>query len=267
MKRVFLTFGGGRTGWIKAANRLYAEAKDSNLFSHLHKFDFSTISKIDPDSASVISSLRNEKKYKGYGYWIWKPAILNWAHVNYPDSHLIYIDSGSHIVLENTDLSFEDLLLEAERMGGLAWSLPGHDEISWSKQELITYLRPDPAILQADQVQSGYISLPPSSNRGAFLAMWREISLLDNGFFFTDELRVDQNPKFIEHRHDQSVFSLLWKLHCFPQKSDITFPYHGNRSPLISSRNNTSQRFGASETRLKYSRYIDLAVDVITRRK
>lgn len=267
MRRIFLTFGDGRTGWIRAGKRIQAEAQKSELFTNCHNFTFNSISEIDPHAASIINLLRNAGQFRGFGYWVWKPAILNWAHRAYPDALLTYIDSGSHILTENCQPNFEEYLLRAEQAGGLAWNLPSHNEYSWTKKELIDHLAPETSILEMSQVQSGYISLPPSAQRNELITSWRDLSLTRNGYFFTDEHGDQQCKEFVEHRHDQSALSLLWKMASLPSDEDCTFPYPDNVSPVISARNNTALKYGRSKSEMQAARYVDLAFDAIFSRK
>lgn len=67
--------------------------------------------------------------------------------------------------------------------------------------------------------------------------------------FLTDFSLIDDSPSksenmngFIEHRHDQSVFSLLFKVHgCIPFESGDTIPYIGE-NPIWGCRDKGLQK-------------------------
>jgi hypothetical protein len=267
MDRVFLTFGDGRTGWRKASKRIEQEARQTSLFEITYNFDFKSILEISPETAIAIVAQRENGGFRGFGYWLWKPAILRWAHQVHPNSHIVYIDSGSHIVNGGESPDFSSILKKSEQAGGLAWDLPGHNENSWTKRELVEYMNPPLSLLVSDQVQSGFISLPPSTQRNEFVKSWYDISLQRNGFFFTDEVGPNQHQDFIEHRHDQSSMSLLWKSLSMPTEKDCTFPSIDNQCSLIAARNNTALPINESALKMKVARYTDLAVDVLTKRR
>jgi hypothetical protein len=268
MQRIFLTFGDGRTGWKNASRRLSNEAKSTSLFDKRFNLDLKWLSIEDPASSALITSLRQDKKYRGFGYWIWKPAILYWADKNFPNSHIVYIDAGSHLRSDaKNEKSLQSVLLKAEDFGSLAWNLPNHNDIQWTKAEAIQLLNPPIEQLLSNQVQGGYISLPPRKNRKKLIEQWREISLLLDGFYFTDELRSRQSPEFIEHRHDQSILSLLWKHHDFYSEEDKTTPSIDNEFGIVSSRNNTALKFDSNVRIMQSRRYFDLSIDKVLGRK
>jgi hypothetical protein len=268
MRRILVTFGDGRTGWKNASRRLLREARATDLFEWQLNLDLKWLRIQDPESSRLITLLRENKKYRGFGYWIWKPSILHWAHKNFPNSHIVYVDAGSHLRSdEGHQKTLESTLIRAENFGSLAWDLPKHNEIQWTKSEAIALLDPPFEHLLSNQVQGGYISIPPSKNRKEFTEQWREISLLLDGFYFTDELRSPQSPEFKEHRHDQSILSLLWKQYQFYSEEDKTFPSIENDFPIISSRNNTSLKINSDLKRLQARRYFDLSIDKVLGRK
>jgi hypothetical protein len=268
MKRILITFGDGRTGWKNASKRLTREGAATNLFDKQLNLDLRWLSVEDPESSSLINLLRNKNNYRGFGYWIWKPAILHWADKHFPNSHIVYVDAGSHLRSSTEQQrSIESTLLRAEQNGALAWNLPGHNEIQWTKSDAIELLKSPIEDLLSNQVQSGFISMPPTKSRGAFTDQWREISLMHDGFYFTDELRSPQSPDFKEHRHDQSILSLLWKQHKLYSEEDKTSPHADNEFGIISSRNNTSLNFNTDWKVLQTRRYFDLTIDKVLGRK
>lgn len=268
MDNVFITFGAGRTGWLKASKRLSKEATATGLFSSVYCLGVDWLQSWDTEIYEIAQSFRQKGKYRGFGYWTWKPALLNWADLFFPNSQIIYMDAGCHIDSKPHQISiFQHLLEESKTNGGLAWHLPNHSDISWSKREVIEFIKPNQKDIYRDQVWAGFIALPPSAQRLSFARDWRDMALVEQGFYFSDELIFEQDVTFVEHRHDQSAFSLLWKKYDFISCSDQTDPNNLGTFPIIAARNNTSINLASSLSSRRFHAYTDLLTDIVFRKK
>ena len=88
-----------------------------------------------------------------------------------------------------------------------------------------------------------------------------------NGFYFSDEIEVIQSNSFISHRHDQSAFSMLWKIYEFGFKNDMTYIENLKNFPIISARNNTGVLATSSQTIIATVRNFNLLQDKLLRRR
>jgi hypothetical protein len=182
-----------------------------------------------------------QNKLRGHGYWIWKPALLLWADRLFPKHQILYVDAGSSFNIKNVGAKntlFEWLKWSYEN-GGQAWQLSDKQEKCWTKRELVVHLNPHLQHLESGQIQSGYISLAPTASRQKLLERWFEIASFQGGAMLSDELSIEQIPEFKEHRHDQSILSILWKEMDFPLSYDITSPDLFPNSPILATRNNS----------------------------
>lgn len=242
-KNVFVTFGAGRTGWIGAAKRITKEAEKSNLFDFCFNLNEEWLKSWDAEIYGIGLRIRKTQLPRGFGYWTWKPSVVLWAHLNFPNHQIVYIDSGSEFQFEENRLqSLKGILNLSQQRGGLAFSLPNHLERNWTKKDFQEKLNLSQNQLNSTQIQSGFLALPKSEKRNTFINRWRDIALLENGFYFTDEIRSKNDAGFIEHRHDQSIMSCLWKELELPSISDVTTPVPASSFGLISYRNNSSLR-------------------------
>lgn len=260
-KSIFVTFGAGRSGWIGAAKRITTEAEKSNLFEFCFNLDEQWLKNWDPDIYKIGLNLRNNHPPRGFGYWTWKPSVLLWAHLNFPNHQIVYVDAGSEFFSEGVHLLGQDLE-KSLHSGGLAFNLPGHSDICWTKKDLLDRLEISDLDSETDQVQSGFICLPMSNQRNSLLTDWRNLALEGDGFFFTDESRSISDERFKEHRHDQSALSCLWKLHDLPHKSDLSLPYQDNSYGLQARRNNSRLKFNSRFRMIFHHLYllIDIAL-------
>ena len=266
VETIFVSFGAGRTGWRKAAKRIAQEAKATGIFSKVISLDEAWLKSCDPSIYKIVKRFHAQKFYKGFGYMSWEPAVLYWARKTYPNATLLYMDSGFHIEKNPKLVSkFEEVLQKNSELG-LAWRLPFHPEISWSKKELITKLSPPEKLLQSGQIQSGFIYIPNADKNVEFIERWRDLAMEKSGFYFSDELETIQNPEFIAHRHDQSSFSILWKLLGFGVQDDLTYPENLSNYPIVAMRNNTALSATSNNKVRDLARTVDIIKDKVLRR-
>ena len=268
MQTIFITFGAGKTGRRKAARRLGKEATKTNLFKQVHVLDEKWLIDCDTQVYKQIQSYRSRGLYRGFGYWAWKPAILRWANNLYPNDQILYMDGGSHISSKEQDRRVIQQLLDSSiNNHGLAWELNSHKEVEWCKKEVLEKLDKQNKYYEEDQLQASYICLPPSNKREKFIKEFYNLALEDGGFNFSDEIRVKQFDRFIEHRHDQSNFSLLWKKYKFGNQPDLTYPPSQNQFPILTTRNNTGLNVNAPKICFKIAKIYYFAIDRIFSRR
>jgi hypothetical protein len=257
---VFVTFAAGRTGWRQAGRRVVREAKSTNLFEESMCFNEEWLFNEDRDIYNLIAKYRSEGAFRGFGYWLWKPAILKWTRDKYPNSNILYVDAGTHIDTSPSKISMLGNILEQYVDNGLAWQLH-HKEYLWTKQELIERMKPSISMILSGQIQSGFLYLPISKSSVELVNTWRQLALERNGFFFSDELDNDRNQNLIEHRHDQSVLSLLWKFLEFDVLPDETYPENLGKFPIVATRNNTGLSAKSNKKILFTIRHLNALLD------
>ena len=261
---IFLTFGAGSKGWKDAASRISREADKLMLFDSIFNLDESWLKECDPVIFDLVSKFLGKGINKGFGYYLWKTSILNWAETNFPEKTFLYMDAGSHIEGSTMQFTLKKLLSENNDLG-LAWQLPNHPEVKWTKNEVIQRIGCSESTLASNQIQSGFVYLPKLHNRSKFIGQFRELAMEKGGFYFSDELLNTQNSQFIAHRHDQSVFSLLWKNYGFGHQIDKTFPENLGKFPIIAARNNTKILASSHPWKLKIVKIIDFRIDRVKR--
>lgn len=163
-------------------------------------------------------------RHKGFGYWIWKPQVIlkTLKKINDGDV-LIYIDSGCHLNIRGEDrlniyierFGASDLDIMAMQ-GDSPWSEhPDLRERIWTKGDLFDYfkVRSDPYFTDSNQFQATIILFKKNKETVSLVKNWISI-------FYQNFALVDDTPSksinldgFVEHRYDQSIFSLLCKHH------------------------------------------------------
>jgi len=267
-KNIFVTFGAGRSGWIGAAKRITSEAEKTELFEFCFNLNEYWLKSWDPTMHKIGLDLRKIQPPRGFGYWTWKPSVLLWADLHFPNHNLFYFDAGTQIdtsLVKVNELS--DALNKVNAHGQIAWHLPQHLEVNWTKKEVLNYFASSLMEQNSGQVQSGFIGFSPGRTRSKFVRSFRNSALERQGFYFTDELIQIQNSSFIEHRHDQSIMSCLWKSEGFYSEEDPSHPMSHNSFPIIAYRNNSILPIETLGICRRVLKFLYLTIDFIFRRR
>lgn len=224
MKIVCLIFGGGNVKYYNAVNRLVRELKQ------FYKFDeIVTYTDMDLEKTDFYKTHKNfiTSNKRGFGYWIWKPYYVHTELLKLDkDDILVYLDCGFEINPKGFDRFFS-YLFETKNKDSLLFHLEDkHSEKRWNKMDTIKRVlgeEYDDNLLDKPQIMASAFLLKKCDRIMNFVREWLEIC--EEYKFINDEVSNSKNfPEFIEHRHDQSVFSLLakkYKLNCI---FDETWP-------------------------------------------
>lgn len=150
--------------------------------------------------------IRNHRR--GYGYWIWKPQVcLQTFRKMQPDDILVYADAGCTINYRGKD-KFDEYIATTQKEGAIAFQFH-HLERTWTKGDLFQHLNTW-EFADTGQYHATFFFLKKNETNQIFLETWLQTA--EQYHLLTDHRSVHPNlPGFIEHRHDQSIFSLLQK--------------------------------------------------------
>ncbi len=154
---------------------------------------------------------------RGYGYWIWKVSIIQDALSKLREGDfLLYTDSGCSINKRGRD-RFQDYIkfVSESELGILAVTLEDSLlESKYTKGDLFDYLkvRNVEAIYNTPQIQAGVLLIRKNKNAIAFFTHIQELYEKDISLVNDEASKKPNFSDFISHRHDQSVFSVLFKL-------------------------------------------------------
>jgi hypothetical protein len=210
MARVHLiSFAAGSARYEAAAGRFREQAENFGLF------DSCTV--VTPRSGGIFDRFMAEhgrfveSNARGFGYWIWKPYILSHLLERCPEGDaIVYLDVGFEFSPEGRERfrAWLDLLQKTPILGFSAWN---RNEHYYTKRELLDRVRLPEPMLRRSQLQAGSIFLQNSAYARSFVGEWAALCNEEDHFLVTDEKRLSQDRRFIDHRHDQSVYSLLAK--------------------------------------------------------
>ena len=226
----FITFGAGGEHYIQAGYRLLKQAYNTRLF-HDYALYTNEYLESQPDFWEKHSTfIKNNPR--GFGYWLWKPYIIQTAMSQMADGDvLMYLDCGCEIDVRKTEAIREFIYYAqtepAPIIGSFAFS-----EIIWTKQDLVERIGVN--ILEESnsiQYEAGILLIRVCEQTRKLVDEWYTIGC-DYHYIDDSPSQSTDPPEFIEHRHDQSIFSLLakkYKLYSTRNLSDVV-EYIRNKS-------------------------------------
>jgi len=193
-------------------NKIIESGKSSGLFNEFKCF---TEEDIDNDFKEKYKEVWNSNR--GGGYWIWKPYIISKMLKNINDNDIIvYFDSGCSInITPESQLRFNEYInmVNNSKSGILRFQLT-HQEKKFTNKKIIEYFKNKFNItenimnqnLENFQINATVIIIRKTQFSIDFFNKVLEI-LNDDQHLFSDKY-TQYNE---QHRHDQSIMSLLYK--------------------------------------------------------
>ncbi len=147
---------------------------------------------------------------KGGGYWLWKPYIIKDALSKINDNDiLIYADSGSHFIHDANEIG---ILPEKSNQDVIPFEME-LAESSWTKRDAFILMNVDGlGFEKANQRLASFIVIKKSPLSMKFIDEYLKYCCDER--IITDIPNTCRFPNYLdfkEHRHDQSIFSLLSK--------------------------------------------------------
>ena len=215
MTRVFISFGDGDERWRNCLTHIIRRAQETGLFDKVVGYGIADLENDVEFTSRHGEFVKNNRR--GYGYWIWKPYLIikNLEALKDGDT-LLYLDCGTDIDVSEKDELARFLDLVKDEL--IISSYYPTQEKMWSKMDLILELgMNEPRFMESVQMQGGLNLIYNCDKTMNFVRDWYDncckYNLLD------DSPSVNPNdPAFVEHRHDQSIFSLLFKMYDFSIK-------------------------------------------------
>lgn len=143
---------------------------------------------------------------RGAGYWLWKPYLILKTLEKIPENDiLIYLDSGIIISRPITEL-----LKHLDNHDILVSSLPeGFKQRLYTKRSALQKMNADnPEMHNKAQIQANIIFMRNNEFSRNFVKSWVRWAEMPE-IIMDDPMDNNPYPDFNEHRHDQSILSIL----------------------------------------------------------
>jgi len=210
-KKILVTFGGGHIIYHNAVNRLCDQANKLNIFDKIYGFTENDLINDsifwNEHSNFIVNNLR------GLGYWIWKgyliKKIMESEYINENDI-ILYLDCGCEINIYGKERFIEYLDL-TNKYNNLAFYM-GCIEKQYTKMDLFKYMNTSIENMNNGQLTGNVIFFKKNNDNLKFLKELNDLYKYNNYHLVDDSSSIELNDEsFIEHRHDQSCYSLLIK--------------------------------------------------------
>lgn len=252
MKKHLVSYG--NIEFSLSNERIREEARKINIFDSINIY-----SELDLPPFITNSVLFSEKR--GGGYWIWKPYVILKKLAEIDDDDLIvYSDSGNEL-FQSTDwdefFSFmndkDGLFFEYDEATNYGWN--DYDENysdspklkHWTKKNTISffqeYFKNENEWLEKPKIMAGFFIIKKSMKIQKFINDWLNTmiyhpKLVVDNFHYQNK---NENIYFSEHRHDQSILSILIRIYMKEKYCDILllneyFEFNHNNQPVKTSR-------------------------------
>ena len=146
---------------------------------------------------------------KGAGWWRWKPFLLL--------RKLREVDEGDIVAHLDYDLIMDVrpnalFCLGQNAPNGIAlFHMPCLTERAWTKKECSDALNATEEMLDSVQIYAGMVIVRKSASSMRFVEEWLRHTASD---LVTENMQMAiQHSTFVQHRHDQSILSILSKRH------------------------------------------------------
>lgn len=213
-----------------ALGRLRVQAEQFEFFDSLHLFNENDLS----DSFKCRLHGRLVTGSRGYGYWTWKPEVIGLAlEAMNPGECLLYVDAGCHLNINGKArmLQYFDAVSKSPK-GVIAFqanppneknSLLVHDgrplfdqpNYRWIKGDVFEHfgVKDNLYATHVQAIGAGVILFRNCESARAIVQEWRELAMSRFDLFDDSPSRSANLDGFVEHRHDQAVWTLLCLKH------------------------------------------------------
>jgi hypothetical protein len=207
-KIYFLTFGGPSQNYHAAVHRLCEQAKSLNIFDYVYGYTEQDL-KTDVEFWSKHGNFI-ENNSKGYGYWLWKPYLIKKILGQMQnDDVLLYLDSGCELNTHGKDKMIR-CINEVKNKLIMGTSTGTGDDL-YTKMDLIKYFnyQNDYELLRKPQMQACIVLMIKCDK---IVQLYNEFYDIGTNYNLINDVNIEKKLlSFIDHRHDQSIFSLLVK--------------------------------------------------------
>lgn len=233
--------------WEDAAYRFLSQAKNTNIFSNIKIFTENSLN-------SETSFFKENKDFVvnhplGFGGWIWKPYIIDWAFNQYKNAdYIMYLDIGSEFNINSKTIKrFYEYVLLAENDGVFAFR---NRDLEQNLTHCSVIDRIYPEAKNSRQFEANTLILKNNKFVKDIISEWL-FFCCDQNYFNINPVNKHQCCEYWggTHLHDQSVLSCVLKKNNINGISDeaswylpgysvsTSIEYNSSNYPIFTARN------------------------------
>lgn len=216
MAIIFISFGGPSDAYHAALNRICDQARSCKIFDKV-------IGYTEKDLQNDVKFWKKHKNFiesnpKGYGYWIWK-SYINYKTIEEvadEDDIIVYADAGCELQVNNVErLKYyigivKNKTMDFNELGIVAFNGFFLEQKYTKMDTIVSIYRGNYDIFESPQIVATAFVYKKCQNTENIMSMWYQKSCV---YHLIDDSpsTFENDPSFKEHRHDQSIFSLVFK--------------------------------------------------------
>lgn len=203
VKMHFITFASKHKRFREAAENLASYAKSFDMFESITVHTEDTI----PEFIEIHKEFL-EKNPRGFGYWLWKPYIIHKTLCSIPEGEMVfYMDSCCGLQVNAKKRLIDYIDMAHKNKDGNLFFGPMNPIYHWCKMDTILSLDAKDVMFQKEFIPGVLMTTNTEKNRSFFKLFYDTCC---NYHLVDDSPSVSSNhSEFREHRHDQSIFSIL----------------------------------------------------------
>jgi hypothetical protein len=236
----------GNEKFINSKKRIFNEAINSKFFYSIQIYEPEDLNKEFKYKFKDIL-----KQNRGGGYWLWKLDIIKQKLSTIDDNdYLIYLDSGCTINKNGLNRLIQYINLLEESIYGIISFKLTHQERIWTIKEIFEYfnIKIDSKEALDGQYIGTILIMKKNKHLKNLINKWEEV-INKNNLLITDNFNKNQGSFFKDNRHDQSLLSILRKIHGSIILNDETYFGKYNKENYENNENSLKYPFWA--TRIK----------------
>ena len=222
----FVTFGSD--DYSTQVERIVSQAKNTGWFASVRGMYTGDL------SHEFLQKHSHMMGGRGYGFWIWKPQVILQALSNLAENDvLVYADSGCSINKRGISRFNEYIQYANHPSGVVCFQMPIYPEFHWTKEEVFAEMGREH--YSSPQICATYIIIRKCDASLKILQEWSRLTQRYD--LINDTQMLPRNLGFRDHRHDQSIWSILNKknkTHIIV--GDEGFPPGQNDKPIWATR-------------------------------
>ena len=209
----------------KSKKRFLSQANKMGIYKKVKVFGLDDLS---ISKRNQINNFFKNKKKRLFGYGCWKAEIIKKFLKKVPNNSIVqYSDIGCHLNIKGLNrlkeytslcskkgiLTFQYKLPKQKKLKSIKnIRFQRYFEYEYTKMDLFKFLikKNKINIFNSEQIMSGIIFFKNNKFSVNLLSIWEKI-LKKNNLIDDSKSCYSNHKKFVEHRHDQSVFSLICK--------------------------------------------------------
>jgi len=206
-----------------STSRFIKQSQEMEFYKDIKVFGWNELSSNKKKQIEIFFKKNNKRLF---GYACWKPEIILKYMDTVPEESIIqYSDIGCHLN-KNGKKRLKEYVNMASKHNILAFKyikpnlktekklkFQVYFENEYTKNDMFEHFEipKNSSIRNSEQVWSGTMFIKNNKETKEFLKKWLNVCNLSN--LIDDSLSIKKDcQEFVEHRHDQSAFSILCKL-------------------------------------------------------